>query len=164
MARDCSFDVVSEVDLQEVDNAVNQAKKEIATRYDFRNSKSEVNLDQDKIILIGDDHFKLKAVLDIVRGKLVKRGVALKNIQEEKVELAAGGTVRQVLTIQKGLSKEQAKEVTKIIKADKFKVTAQIMENQVRVTGKDKDELQKVISRLKQEDFPVELQYVNYRS
>lgn len=164
MAKDCSFDVVSDVDMQEVDNAINQAKKEIATRYDFRGSKSEVNLESNRIVLVGDDQFKLKAVLEIVRGKLVKRGISLKNVVEEKSETAAGGMVRQYLTIQKGLSKEQAKEVTKIVKSENFKVNSQIMENQVRISGKDKDELQRVIAKLKAEDFPVDLQYVNFRS
>ncbi|MCI5837392.1 MAG: YajQ family cyclic di-GMP-binding protein [Veillonellaceae bacterium] len=163
MAKESSFDVVSNVDMQEVDNAVNQAKKEILTRYDFRGSKSSIEVVDNTIVLIGDDDFKLKAVQEILRGKMVKRGIALKNLAEGKVEPAAGATVRQVWTIRQGLSAEHAKEVTKCIKNAKLKVTAQIMGDQVRVAGKDKDTLQEVIQLLKQQDFPVELQFVNYR-
>lgn len=163
MAKESSFDVVSNVDMQEVDNAVNQAKKEILTRYDFRGSKSSIEVVDNTIVLIGDDDFKLKAVQEILRGKMVKRGIALKNLEEGKSEPAAGATVRQVWTIRQGLSAEHAKEVTKCIKNAKLKVTAQIMGDQVRVAGKDKDTLQEVIQLLKQQDFPVELQFVNYR-
>lgn len=164
MAKDCSFDVVSEVNMQEVDNAVNQAKKEIGTRYDFHGSKSEISLDGDTIKVVSDDEYKLNAVIDVIKGKMVKRGVALKNLDYGKVEPASGATVRQVITIKKGISKETAKEVVKLIKNMKLKVTAQIMEDQVRVAGKDKDSLQAVIGMLKQQDLPVELQFVNFRS
>ena len=161
MAKDCSFDVVSEVNMQEVDNAVNQAKKEIGTRYDFRGSKSEISLEGETIKVISDDEYKLNAVIDVIKGK---RNVALKNLDYGKVEPASGATVRQVITIKKGISKETAKDVVKLIKNMKLKVTAQIMEDQVRVTGKDKDSLQEVIQMLKQQDLPVELQFVNFRS
>ena len=164
MAKDCSFDVVSEVNMQEVDNAVNQAKKEIGTRYDFRGSKSEISLEGETIKVISDDEYKLNAVIDVIKGKMVKRNVALKNLDYGKVEPASGATVRQVITIKKGISKETAKDVVKLIKNMKLKVTAQIMEDQVRVTGKDKGSLQEVIQMLKQQDLPVELQFVNLRS
>lgn len=164
MAKDCSFDVVSEVNMQEVDNAVNQAKKEIGTRYDFRGSKSEINLEGETIKVISDDEYKLNAVVDVIKGKMVKRNVALKNLDYGKVEPASGATVRQVITIKKGIDKETAKNVVKLIKNMKLKVQAQIMEDQVRVTGKDKDSLQEVIQMLKQQDLPVELQFVNFRS
>ncbi len=164
MAKDCSFDIVSDVDMQEVDNAVNQARKEIATRYDFKGSKSSIELEKDTIILIGDDDFKLNAVADIVRGKLVRRGVSLKNVDEGTTENAAGGLKRRNFTIRKGLSKEHAKEIVKIIKNRKRKASTQIMDNQVRVSGKDIDELQNIIMVLKETDFPVDLQFVNYRS
>ena len=164
MAKDCSFDVVSEVDMQEVDNAVNQAKKEIGTRYDFRGSKSEINLEGDIIKIIGDDEYKLNAIIDVLKGKMVKRNVAIKNLDYGKVEPAAGATVRQVITIKKGITKENAKEVVKAIKNMKLKVQASIQEDQVRVSGKDKDDLQAVIQMLKQLDVPVELQFVNFRS
>ena len=164
MAKDCSFDVVSEVDMQEVDNAVNQAKKEIGTRYDFRGSKTEISLEGDTIKIIGDDEYKLNAIIDVLKGKMVKRNVAVKNLDYGKVEPAAGATVRQVITIKKGITKENAKEVVKAIKNMKLKVQASIQEDQVRVSGKDKDDLQAVIQMLKQLDVPVELQFVNFRS
>lgn len=163
MAKEFSFDVVSNVDIQEVDNALNQAQKEIATRYDFRGSQSKVEWTGEEIILIGDDDFKLRAVNDIVRGKLVKRGISLKNIDAQKPEPASGGTLRQRLLIMQGLSKENAKNVVKLIKDAKIKVNVQIMDTQVRVSGKDKDDLQRVIALLKESDFPVELQFTNYR-
>ena len=141
MSKDCSFDVVSEVDMQEVDNAVNQAKKEIGTRYDFRGSKAEISLDGDTIKIIGDDEYKLNAIIDVLKGKMVKRNVAIKNLDYGKVEPAAGATVRQIITIKKGITKENAKEVVKAIKNMKLKVQASIQEDQVRVSGKDKDDL-----------------------
>ena len=140
MAKDCSFDVVSEVDMQEVDNAVNQAKKEIGTRYDFRGSKAEISLEGDTIKIIGDDEYKLNAIIDVLKGKMVKRNVAIKNLDYGKVEPAAGATVRQIITIKKGITKENAKEVVKAIKNMKIKVQASIQEDQVRVSGKDKDD------------------------
>ncbi len=164
MAKDCSFDVVSEVDMQEVDNAVNQAKKEIGPRYDFRGSKAEISLEGDTIKIIGDDEYKLNAIIDVLKGKMVKRNVAIKNLDYGKVEPAAGATVRQIITIKKGITKENAKEVVKAIKNMKIKVQASIQEDQVRVSGKDKDDLQAVIQMLKQLDIPVELQFVNFRS
>lgn len=164
MAKDCSFDVVSEVDMQEVDNAVNQAIKEIGTRYDFRGSRSEISLEGDTIKLIGDDEYKLGAVVDVLKGKMVKRNVSIKNLEFGKVEAASGATVRQLVTIKKGISQENAKKVTKAIKDMKIKVQASIQGDQVRVSGKDKDDLQAVIQMLKNLDVPVELQFTNFRS
>lgn len=164
MAKDCSFDVVSEVDMQEVDNAVNQAIKEIGTRYDFRGSKSEISLEGDTIKLIGDDEYKLGAVVDVLKGKMVKRNVSTKNLEFGKIEAASGATVRQLVTIKKGISQENAKKVTKAIKDMKIKVQASIQGDQVRVSGKDKDDLQAVIQMLKNLDVPVELQFTNFRS
>lgn len=163
MAKEYSFDVVSTVDLQEVTNAVQQARKEITTRYDFRNSKSELTFADDTITLVSDDEYKLGAVQEVLRGKIVKRGVSLKNLDEGKIVPAAGGTVRQEWKLKQGLDQDNAKKVTKLIKDRKLKVTAQIMADQVRVTGKDKDALQEVIAALKATDFPVDLQFVNYR-
>lgn len=163
-SKDCSFDVVSEVDLQEVDNAVNQTGKEISQRFDFRNSKSSLTLEGDKITILADDDFKLKSVIDILQTKVMKRGISLKNLEYGKIESASHGTVRQVVTIKKGISKEVAKDVVALIKGSKLKVQAQIMDDQVRVSAKNKDDLQTVIQCLKQKDFPVELQFVNYRS
>ena len=163
MAKEYSFDVISTVDLQEVTNAVQQARKEITTRYDFRNSKSELTFADDTITLVSDDEYKLGAVQEVLRGKLVKRGVSLKNLDEGKIVPASGGTVRQEWKLKQGLDQDNAKKVTKLIKDRKLKVTAQIMADQVRVTGKDKDDLQEVIAVLKATDFPVDLQFVNYR-
>lgn len=163
MAKDYSFDVVCRTDLQEAANAVNQASKEIGTRYDFKGSKSSVTLDEDKITLIGDDDFKLKLVKDIIHGKLVKRGISLKNLKEEKKEAAAGGTVRQVLSLQNGISSDMAKDIVKRVKASKIKVAAKINGDEVRVSSKDKDCLQECIQFLKQQDIPADLLFVNYR-
>ena len=149
--------------MQEVTNAVQQARKEITTRYDFRNSKSELTFADDTITLVSDDEYKLGAVQEVLRGKLVKRGVSLKNLDEGKIVPASGGTVRQEWKLKQGLDQDNAKKVTKLIKDRKLKVTAQIMADQVRVTGKDKDALQEVIAVLKATDFPVDLQFVNYR-
>ena len=163
MAKEYSFDVVSTVDLQEVINAVQQARKEITTRYDFRNSKSELTFADDTITLVSDDEYKLGAVQEVLRGKLVKRGVSLKNLDEGKIVPASGGTVRQEWKLKQGLDQDNAKKITKLIKDRTLKVNAQIMADQVRVTGKDKDTLQEVIAVLKATDFPVDLQFVNYR-
>jgi cyclic-di-GMP-binding protein len=163
MAKDYSFDVVCRTDLQEAANAINQAAKEISTRYDFKGSKSSVTLESDKITIIGDDEFKLKLVKEIVHGKLVKRGISLKNLNELKKEAAAGGTVRQILELQNGISSELAKDIVKRVKASKIKVAAKINGDEVRVSGKDKDCLQECIQFLKQQDLSVELQFTNYR-
>ncbi|MGE5577121.1 MAG: YajQ family cyclic di-GMP-binding protein [Syntrophothermus sp.] len=163
MARDYSFDIVSEVNMQEVDNALNQTRKEIAQRYDFKGSKSQLSQEGDEIRIIADDDFKLKSIIDILQSKMVRRGVPLNALSYGKVEPAAGDTVRQVITIQRGIPKEKGKEIVNAIKELKLKVQAQIQENQVRVSGKDKDELQKVIQSLKDRDFGIALQFINYR-
>ncbi|MEE3451935.1 YajQ family cyclic di-GMP-binding protein [Dialister sp.] len=163
MAKDYSFDVVCRTNLQEAANAVNQASREIGTRYDFKGSRSSVALEDGKITLIGDDDFKLRLVRDILNTKLVKRGISLKNIKEQKKEPAAGGTVRQVLELQNGISSEMAKDIVKRVKGSKIKVSAKINGDEVRVSGKDKDDLQACIAFLKQQDLNVELQFVNYR-
>ena len=158
-----SFDIVSTVEMQEVDNAVNQTIKEIGQRYDFKGSKSEVTLEKDAIRIIADDDFRLKAVVDILQSKCIKRGISLKALQYGKVEPASGGLVRQVVTLQQGISKEKGKEIIALIKETKLKVQGQIMEDQVRVTGKNRDDLQEVIKLLKGKDLGIELQYVNFR-
>ena len=164
MAKDCSFDVVSDVDLQEMDNAINQTKKEIIQRYDFKNSKAEITLNEQEIRLFAEDNYKIGAMLDILRTKMVKRNVPLKCLQLGKIEPAAGGNVRQIATIQKGISKDKAKEVTNYIKSLKLKVQAQFMDDQVRISGAKKDDLQKVMQELKDKDFGIDLQFVNLRS
>lgn len=163
MAKDYSFDVVCRTDLQEAQNAVNQAAREIGTRYDFKGSKSSVSLEDGIITLIGDDDFKLRLVRDILNTKLVKRGISLKNIREGKKEPAAGGTVRQVLELTNCISSDMAKDIVKRVKASKIKVSAKINGDEVRVSGKDKDALQACIAFLKQQDLLMDLQFVNYR-
>ncbi len=165
MADEHSFDIVSKVDLQEVSNAVQQAMKEIGQRFDFKGSKSNIDLDKGKneITLIGDDEFKLKAVTDILQSKLVKRGVSLKALNYGKVEPASGGTVRQVITLQQGIPSEKAKEIVKIIKDTKLKVQSQIQQDQVRVVAKKIDDLQSLIKLLKEKDLGIHMEFVNYR-
>lgn len=158
-----SFDVVSEVDMQEVDNAVNQAVKEITQRYDFKNSKTEIDLGDEEIKISTEDEFRLNSVVEILKMKFVKRGVSPKALDFGKVEKASLGTVRQTAKIVKGISKEKAKEIVAEVKGSKIKVQTQIMENQVRVSGKEKDDLQAAIAFLKSKDFGVELQFTNYR-
>lgn len=164
MAKDCSFDVVSEVDMQEMDNALNQTRKEIQQRYDFKGSKAELALEKDTLKLTAEDEYKIEAMLDMLRSKMVKRGVPLKCLKPGKMESASGGTVRQVITIQKGIGKEQGKEIIAAIKETKLKVQAQIMDDQVRVSGAKRDDLQAVIQLLKSKDFGVDLQFINMRS
>lgn len=163
MPKDASFDIVSKLDLQEVDNAVNQANKEIETRFDFKNSRSEVHFDGTNIVLQSDDEYKLTTVMDVLQSKCVKRNVSLKALKPGKVEPASGGTVRQTVTLQQGIDADIAKQITKLVKDSKLKVQAAIQGDQVRVTGKNKDDLQSVIQLLKSADLPVPLQFVNYR-
>ncbi len=164
MAKECSFDVVSEVDMQEVDNAVNQTLKEVGQRFDFKGSKATLEFDGQVVKVLGDDDFKLKSIIDIFQTKIIKRGISLKSLDYGKVEPAAQGTVRQVITIKKGINKEQGKAIVSAIKAAKLKVQAQIMDDHVRVSGKNKDDLQQVMGILKQADFGLALQFVNLRS
>jgi uncharacterized protein YajQ (UPF0234 family) len=165
MADTSSFDIVSKVDMQEVDNAMNQARKEIVQRYDFKGSKSSIELKEKEmeIVLISDDDFKMKAVVDILQSKFVKRSVPLKALTYGAIEAAAGSTVRQVIKLQNGIDKENAKLVTKMIKDSKLKVQTQIMEDQVRVSGKSKDDLQSVMALLRQADLKFAVQFTNYR-
>jgi len=164
MAKECSFDVVSEIDMQEVDNAVNQTIKEIGQRFDFRGSKVEVKLEGNEIKIVAEDDFKLKSVVDVLQSKAVKRGVSLRCFDYGKVDSGSLGKARQTITLKKGISREKAKDIITAIKESKIKVQAQIMDDQVRVTGKNKDDLQAAIAKLKQGDFGVDLQFVNFRS
>jgi len=165
MAKDSSFDIVSEVDMQEVLNAVNQCTAEIKQRYDFKGSKSEVTLDQKagSVTILADDELKLKSVIDILQSKLIKRGISIKALQYGSVERASGDMARQVITLQQGIPVDKAKEIVKLIKGMKVKVQGAIQENQVRVSGKNKDDLQTVMSALKEEDFGIDMQFTNYR-
>lgn len=165
MAAQNSFDIVSEIDLQEVDNAIHQAMKEVIARYDFKGVKTTIELDQKekKVTVHTGDEFHLKSAVDILQSKFVKRSVPLKALSYGPVEEAAGGTARQVISLQVGLGKEQAKQVVKLIKDTGLRVQAQIMDDQVRVTGKNKDDLQAVIKVLRERDLPFATQFVNYR-
>ena len=165
MAAENSFDIVSKVDLQEVRNAIEQAIKEVRTRFDLKDSKSEINLEgEDAIQLASVDEYKLQAVTEILRQKLVKRGVSLKALTFGKVEPAAGSSVRQKITLQQGIAGEKAKEIVKIIKDSKKKVQASIQGDTVRVSGKDRDALQEVMALLRGRDLGIDMQFTNYRS
>jgi cyclic-di-GMP-binding protein len=165
MPESSSFDIVSEVNIQEVDNAINQARKEIAQRFDFKGSKSSIDLDQKEkqITVHSDDEFKLKSVVDILQGKLIKRTVPLKALSYGTVEQAAGGTVRQVVKLLVGIDKDNARTIVKMIKDTKLKVQSQIMEDQVRVSGKNKDDLQAVIKMIRDANLSFAVQFTNYR-
>ena len=165
MADEHSFDIVSRVDLQEVSNAVQQAVKEISQRFDFKGSKSSIDLSKEKaeITLVADDDYKLKSLTEILKAKLVKRNVSLKTLSFGNIEKAAGDTIRQVVSLQQGLSPERAKDITKLIKETKLKVQAEIQKDQVRVRAKKIDDLQAVISMLKEKDFDFHIEYINYR-
>ena len=166
MAKDCSFDIVSEYDKQELVNAVDQVKRELTTRFDLKNSNSKVELEQDKqIVITTNDEMKLKNILDILQSKLVKRNLSIKILDPKPVENALGGNVRQVFELKKGLTQDLAKKIVAEIKNTKLKVQASIQGEQVRVTGKDKDDLQSVIQTLRKnaDDFDVPLQFTNYR-
>ena len=159
-----SFDIVSKIDLQEVSNAIQQALKEIHTRYDLKNSHSNIELGKEEITLASQDEFKLKAVNDVFQQKLVKRGVPLKGLTYGAVEPAAGSTVRQTIKLQQGIPIEKAREIVKKIKDSKKKVQASIQGDTVRVSGKDRDSLQEIIALLRNSDFGIDMQFTNYRS
>ncbi len=159
-----SFDIVSKVDLQEVSNALQQALKEIHTRYDLKDSKSDIQLDKEALVLTSADEYKLKAVTDVLQGKLVKRGVSLKALTYGAIEPAAGSTVRQKVDMQQGIPIEKAREIVKLVKNSKLKVQASIQGDFVRVSSKDRDTLQQVIALLKQSDFGIDMQFTNYRT
>lgn len=164
MAAENSFDVVSKIEMTEVTNAVTQCLKEIGQRFDFKGSRSDITQEKDALIIVSDDEYKLKSVIDILHGKLVKRSVPIKNLTYGKVEPAQGGTVRQRVALQQGIPTDKAKEIVKAIKDAKIKVQASIQADQVRVSGKSRDDLQAVIALLKGKDFGIELQFSNYRS
>jgi uncharacterized protein YajQ (UPF0234 family) len=163
MAKDSSFDVVSQVNMQEMDNAVNQVKKEIEQRYDFRGSNASIELEEKCVKIAAEDEYKLETITDMLRVKMAKRGISLRCLVPGKVEPAAKGTVRQQLDIQQGIPKDKAKAIVAAIKATKLKVTAQMQDDQVRVSGAKKDDLQAVIQTLKAGDFGVDLQFINMR-
>ena len=165
MAKNSSFDIVSEIDLQEVDNAINQAIKEIRQRYDLKDSKTELELNKkDKLISLNTkDDYSRKQSIDILQTKLIKRGLSIKALKMEDPEPAAGGRLKQKINLQSGISKDNAKKITKLIKDLKIKVSAQIMDERVRVQGAKKDDLQTVIQSVKEADFDFPTQFVNYQ-
>ena len=163
MASESSFDVVSRVDRQELDNALNQTRKEIENRFDFKHSKTSIDSDEKKITLISDDELKMRNVVDMLQSKAVRRGIDIKAFEFGAVEPAAGGTVRQIVTLRSGIPKDKSKPLLEKIKSLKLKVNAQYQEDQIRVSGKNKDDLQKVIVALRNMEFELPLQFVNYR-
>ena len=165
MAADSSFDVVSKVEIQEVKNAIDQATKEINARFDLKNSKSKIELEKEEAIqLASSDEMALAAVIEILSQKLVKRGISLKNLEYEKLEQAAGQSVRQKIKLKQGIASDNAKKIVAAIKDGKFKAQASIQGETVRVVSKDKDTLQQIMAKLRGGDFGVELQFTNFRS
>jgi uncharacterized protein YajQ (UPF0234 family) len=163
MPADSSFDVVSRVDAQELDNALNQTRKEIAGRFDFKTSKTSLESTEGTITILTDDELKLKNVVDILQSKASKRGISLKAFEYGTVEPAAGGTVRQVVTVKTGIPKDKSKVLLEAVKAAKLKVSVQYQDEQLRVSGKSKDDLQKAQQILRALDYDLPLQFVNYR-
>lgn len=164
MAQQNSFDIVSQVDNAEMANAIHQTVKEVRQRFDFKGSNANVSLEKEELLLTAEDETKLRNMNDILQQKLVRRGVPLKALSYEKIEPAAGGTVRQHVKIQQGIPQEKAKEIVKFIKDSKAKVQAAIQGDVVRVSGRDRDTLQDVIAKLKDKDFAINMQFTNYRS
>ncbi|MDH6364032.1 uncharacterized protein YajQ (UPF0234 family) [Enterococcus sp. PF1-24] len=163
MAKDASFDIVSEINVEEVKNAIQIALKEITNRFDFKGSTVEIKLDDQQIVAVADDDYKMEQVKDVLFSKLIKREVPTKNIQFSKSEHALGGTVRQTATLVNGIDKDNAKKINTAIKDAKLKVKTQIQDDQIRVTGKNRDDLQKVINLLRNLELPIDLQFTNYR-
>jgi hypothetical protein len=163
MPQEFSFDVVSKTDMQEVANAVQQAQKELAQRFDFKGSKSSIELTGEELVIASDDEGKLRSVIDILESKLVKRKVALKSLDYGKIEAATMGTVRQRAKIVQGIESEKAKAIVKTLKDAKLKVQASIQADQVRVVGRSKDDLQKAMSLVRENDYGIPLQFTNYR-
>lgn len=165
MAQQNTFDITSKIDHSEVVNAINQALKEVQTRFDFKGSQSNIETEgQEAVLLTSDDEYKLKSLNDILQSKMVKRGIPLKGLSYGKIEPALGGTVRQRITLQQGIPQEKAKEIVKFIKDLKFKVQPSIQGDYVRISGKDRDLLQEVITALRQHDFGIDMQFTNYRT
>jgi cyclic-di-GMP-binding protein len=158
-----SFDIVSKVDSMEIENAVNQAKKELANRFDFKGSKAEINLAENEIALSAEDKFKIKALEEIVIGKLARRQVSLKNVDRGEPDISPLGHARQLIKIKQGIEAPVAKQVTGLIRDSKLKVTTQILGDQVRVTGKSRDDLQAVMAAVRAHDFEVSLSFQNFR-
>ncbi|OKP99431.1 YajQ family cyclic di-GMP-binding protein [Paenibacillus sp. P46E] len=163
MSSESSFDIVSKMDMQELTNAVHQTEKEIDNRFDFKNSKSSLKLEKDALIIASEDEYKLNAVIDILQSKMVKRGITLKNLDFGKIEPASLGSVRQRLGLKQGIDQENAKKINILIRDSKLKVKSQIQGDQIRVTGKSRDDLQQIIQILRKADLPLDLQFNNLK-
>ncbi|MUT66422.1 YajQ family cyclic di-GMP-binding protein [Paenibacillus sp. NEAU-GSW1] len=163
MSSESSFDIVSKIDMQELNNAIQQAEREIETRFDFKGSKSSIKLEKEELVIVSDDDFKLNSVIDILQAKMVKRGVPIKNMDFGKIESASANTVRQRIKLRQGIDQEHSKKINTLIRDSKLKVKSQIQGDQIRVTGKSRDDLQAVIAMLRAADLKVELQFMNYR-
>ncbi|MDE2482686.1 MAG: YajQ family cyclic di-GMP-binding protein [bacterium] len=163
MASESSFDVVSRIDQQELDNALNQARREIENRFDFKNSKTSIDWDDKKITVVTDDELKMRNVIDVIQAKAVKRGIDIRAFEMGEDEPASGGTVRRVVTLRSGIPKDKSKPLMEKIKALKLKVAAQYQDEQIRVSGKNRDDLQRVIAELKAMEYELPLQFTNYR-
>ena len=163
MAGDCSFDIVSQFNEQELVNAIDQTRREVQTRYDLKDTKTEIAQGKENITIVTESALSLKGVRDILESKSVRRGLSLKIFKPEKEEDASGGRVRQVIQLQQGITQEQAKELGKLIRESNSKIKTQIQGDAIRVTAKNRDDLQAVIAMLKQKDYPVPLQFINYR-
>jgi uncharacterized protein YajQ (UPF0234 family) len=164
MAAENSFDIACKIDMQEVTNALDQARREVSTRYDLKGSKCEIALEKTDITVLAPDDMKVKALVDILQSRLHKRGVPLKALTYGEVEQASGGALRQKISLQQGIPIERAREIVRLIKDTKIRVQASIQEDQVRVAGKNRDDLQKIIAMLKDKDLGIALQFTNYRS
>jgi cyclic-di-GMP-binding protein len=163
MAKENSFDIVSKTDYAEINNAINQTRKELSQRFDFKGSKALVSLHDKELIISAEDDTRLNNLNDVLQSKLVRRGVSLKALHYGPKEPAAGGTIRQIVEIQQGIPQDKAKEIVKYIKTLKLKVQAAIQGDSVRITGKNRDDLQEVIQELKKKDFGIDMQFDNYR-
>lgn len=163
MAKEASFDIVSEINLEEVKNTISMTTKELNNRFDFKNSTVDISLEADGLVILGDDDFKLEQIKDVLMGKLIKREVPVKNLHFSASEHALGGKSRQKATLVSGIDRENSKKITTAIKNAKLKVKTQIQDDQIRVTGKSRDDLQAVIQLLRKMDLPIELQFTNYR-
>ncbi|AWB44367.1 YajQ family cyclic di-GMP-binding protein [Paenibacillus sp. CAA11] len=163
MSSENSFDIVSKVDMQELTNAIHQTEREIENRFDFKGSKSSLSLEKDVLVVASDDEYKLGAVIDILQSKMIKRGLPIKNLDYGKVEPAALGTVRQRITLKQGIDQENAKKINVLIRDSKLKVKSQIQGDQIRVSGKSRDDLQAVIALLRKSDIPLDLQFTNLK-
>lgn len=163
MSSESSFDIVSKMDMQELSNAINQAEREIETRFDFKGSKSSMKLEKEVLVIASEDEYKLNAVIDILQSKMVKRGLSLKNVDYGKIEPASLGTVRQRLSLKQGIDQENSKKINILIRDSKLKVKSQIQGDQIRVTGKSKNDLQAVMQLLRKADLPLDLQFTNLK-